>query len=99
MMLVLRSSTAKSSMRPPITAGPISRNFSALKVSLMSAAIAVVAMRNASAIFFIESQTLLNPRGARQETLYDFEMRLEDFTTESTEYTEDRKSTRLTSSH
>src|SRR5262249_37962811 len=45
MMSGFDSTTAKSSMRPPIVAGPISRNLSDLKTSLTSAAIATEAMK------------------------------------------------------
>src|SRR5436189_2619011 len=59
MMSGLLSTTAKSSIRPPMAAGPISRNFSALNASLGSAASAVVATRKAKSILFIGPKTLL----------------------------------------
>src|SRR4051794_13533853 len=45
MMSGLLSTTATSSMRPPIVAGPISRNFTALKIVSTSAALANPEMR------------------------------------------------------
>src|SRR5579872_165045 len=63
MMSGFDSTTAKSSMRPPITAGPISRNLMDLNVSLLSAAVAQTAMRNTIAhvvTFFIAREMYQN---------------------------------------
>src|SRR2546430_11721912 len=63
MMSGLLSTTAKASMRPPITAGPISRNFSGLNVVLISVAARMIAKRMDTAIL------LLNCRAAETLTL------------------------------